>query len=70
MNDLNSELDKLCNTQIETLLQKNKTFIKESKLFSEGGEYSEEEIQWYKEMLEEITNQIKEQQKKRIEKMD
>ena len=41
MSDLYSDLDKLCYAEVEILLQKNKTFIKESKLFSEGGEYSE-----------------------------
>ena len=36
------------------MLARNKLFIKESKLFEDDGEYSNEEVQWYESMLNEI----------------
>jgi hypothetical protein len=32
---------------VKILLEKNKDFIKDSKLIKDGGEYSDEEIKWY-----------------------
>jgi hypothetical protein len=50
---------------VNILLEKNKDFIKDSRLIKDGGEYSDEEIKWYEEMMNEITTQIKTQQSRR-----
>ncbi|EGR27437.1 hypothetical protein IMG5_196200 [Ichthyophthirius multifiliis] len=66
---LEEKLKSLANDEIEFMLQKNKTFIKESKLFSEGGEYAEDEVQWYQNMIKDIDQQLEKSRIKRNERI-
>ncbi|KAL4438837.1 hypothetical protein ABPG74_016557 [Tetrahymena malaccensis] len=63
--DLEEKLTVLGNAEVEFLLQKNRAFIKESKLFEDGGEYSKDEVQWYEGMMKEIDDQLNSQKQKR-----
>lgn len=55
----------LANDEIIFLINKNEEFIRESKLFENGGEYATDEIEWYKTMLAEIDQQLEDQKTKR-----
>ena len=50
------------------MLSQNREFIKNSKLFENGGNYSDAEVQWYEGMLKEIDGQLVEEKGKREEK--
>ena len=52
--DLEIKFTALAEAEVDFLLKKNRAFIKESKLFQDGGEYSEEEVNWYESMIQEI----------------
>ena len=58
ISDLVEKLTGLAQAEVDFLLQKNRTYIKESKLFADGGEYSEAEVQWYETMMKEIDDQL------------
>ena len=58
ISDLVEKLNALAQAEVDFLLQKNRSYIKESKLFEDGGEYSEEEVQWYETMMKEIDDQL------------
>lgn len=50
--------------------QRNKDFITESKLFSDGGDYSVEEIEWYEKMMKDIYDSVKKHQENRQKKAE
>lgn len=52
--DLEEKFTALAEAEVDFLLKKNRTFIKESKLFEDGGEYSKDEVAWYETMITEI----------------
>lgn len=58
-------LELLVSSEISRLVQSNADFLENSKLFEDGGTYSREEVQWYAEMLKEISEQIVKNQQER-----
>ena len=60
------ELKRLAESEIDVLVQKNQDFIKE---IISSVDYSQEEVQWYSTMMDEISTQLHEQKDKRAQKV-
>ncbi|KRX00539.1 hypothetical protein PPERSA_04560 [Pseudocohnilembus persalinus] len=58
-------LHALADDEVIFLLNKNEEFLRESRLFQDGGEYDIQEVEWYREMLKEINQQLEDQKEKR-----
>jgi hypothetical protein len=61
------KLNLLAEKELEWLLQRNEDNIRKKKLIEEQGEYSQVEIEWYRELLKDITAKIEDHKKKRKE---
>jgi len=66
-NLLFNRLKDLGTAALENLLKLNKDRLATKVMLENGGEYSEEEINWYKSMLTEIDQKIEDHKKKRAE---
>ena len=63
-------MEELKGERLEVLLKSNVEYTKQSTLFEKGGNYSKDEIEWYKDMLKEINEQLSQQMVKRGEKKE
>lgn len=67
--DLEEKFNALAEAEVDFLLKKNRAYIKESKLFSDGGEYSVDEVAWYESMISEIDTSLNAQKQSRLQRI-
>lgn len=67
--EITHELQRLSTAEVQALMDKDEEFLKECRDIAAGGEYSREELDWYRTMMAEITAQLTQQKEKRAEKL-
>jgi hypothetical protein len=66
--DFEGSMEDLCGEFMLALKKSNEDFLIQSVLFKNKGNYSVDEVQWYREMMVEINAQLDDQMAKRTEK--
>ncbi len=68
--DFEGSMEDLCGEFMMALKKSNEDFLIQSVLFKNKGNYSVDEVQWYREMMVEIHAQLVDQMAKRTEKKE
>lgn len=58
-------MEGLAQKETDFLLSRNEDLLKQSALFSNGGNYSVREVQWYRDQMNEINNMLAQTREKR-----
>ena len=66
---MRAKLDDLSYIQPDLLVKANEDMLKNCQLFEYGGNYSEEEVEWYRGQMNEINDMINAEKEKRVEKV-
>ena len=68
--ELRSRLDELSYIQPDMLVKANEDMLSQCQLFEAGGNYSEDEVAWYRGQMNEINEMITKAKEERLEKVN
>lgn len=68
--ELRSRLDELSYIQPDMLVKANEDMLSQCQLFEAGGNYSQDEVAWYRGQMDEINQMITKAKEERLEKVN